>query len=100
MEEVILDSEIPIIIPTNAKGELEINFLGPRGTIPGFSISDLLTGSMSLNLKNKVKDKIILIGATATALEDIRVTAFDPKLPGIEIHASIIDNILGAVLDN
>ena len=94
MEEVILDSEIPRTIPTNAKGEMEINFLGPRGTFPGFSLSDLLDDSKSLSLKNKIKDKIVLIGATATALEDIRVTPFDPKLPGIEIHASIIDNIL------
>lgn len=95
MEEVILDSaSSTIIIPTNAKGELEVNFLGPRGTFPSFSLSDLLDESKSLSLKNKIKDKIILVGATATALEDIRVTSFDPKLPGIEIHASVIDNIL------
>jgi adenylate cyclase len=94
MDEVILDNEHPIVIPTNAKGELEINFLGPRGTFPGFSISDLLNDEVSRNLKDKIKDKIILIGATATALEDIRVTSFDPKLPGVEIHANIIDNIL------
>ncbi|MBT3184765.1 MAG: adenylate/guanylate cyclase domain-containing protein [Nitrospina sp.] len=94
MEEVILDGKSTITIPANTKGELEINFLGPRGTFPGFSISDLLDDSLSLSLRNKVKGKIILVGATATALEDIRVTAFDPKLPGIEIHASIIDNIL------
>jgi adenylate cyclase len=95
MEEVILDSaSSTLVIPTNAKGELEINFLGPRGTFPGFSLSDLLDDSKSARLKDKIKDKIILVGATATALEDIRVTSFDPKLPGIEIHASIIDNIL------
>ena len=94
MEEVILDSENSITIPTNSKGELEINYLGPRGTFPEFSISDLLNESKSLSLKNKIKGKIVLIGATATALEDIRVTPFDPKLPGVEIHASIIDNIL------
>lgn len=94
MDEVILDSNTAITIPTNAKGELEINFLGPRDTFPGFSISDLLDDSKRLSLKNKIKGKIILVGATATALEDIRVTPFDPKLPGIEIHASIIDNIL------
>lgn len=94
MEEVMLDSETTLTIPTNAKGELEVNFLGPRGTFPGFSLSDLLDDSKSLSLKNKIKGKIVLVGATATALEDIRVTSFDPKLPGIEIHASIIDNIL------
>jgi adenylate cyclase len=94
MDEVILDSDTVINIPTNSKGELEINFLGPRDTFPGFSISDLLNDSERKSLSAKIKNRIILIGATATALEDIRVTPFDPKLPGVEIHASIIDNIL------
>ncbi len=94
MEEVILDSKLPLTIPTNKIGELEVNFLGPRDTFPGFPLSDLLDDSKSSYLKDKIKGKIILVGATATALEDIRVTPFDPKLPGIEIHASIIDNIL------
>jgi adenylate cyclase len=35
-----------------------------------------------------------LIGATATGLEDLRVTPFDPVLPGVELHAAVIDNIL------
>ncbi|MBT3922802.1 MAG: CHASE2 domain-containing protein [Nitrospina sp.] len=94
MEEVILDNDNPIVIPTNSKGEMEVNYLGPRGTFPGISISDLLENDLNNEIKEKVRNKIVLIGATATALEDLKPTPFDPALPGVEIHATIIDNIL------
>lgn len=94
MEEVILDHKNPIVIPTNSRGEMEINYLGPRETIPGISISDLLDQSSNSVIKNTVQNKIVLIGATATALEDLKSTPFDAALPGVEIHATVIDNIL------
>ncbi len=92
MEEVIMDADESVVIPTNSKGELEINHLGPRGTFNSFSISDLLNPDYQSKLKEKVQGNIVLIGATATALEDLRSTPFDPVLPGVEIHATILDN--------
>jgi adenylate cyclase len=92
MEEVIMDSDESVIIPTNPQGELEINHLGPRGTFSSFSISDLLQPEKQSKLKEKIQGNIVLIGATATALEDLRSTPFDPALPGVEIHATILDN--------
>jgi len=92
MEEVIMDADESVIIPTNSKGELEINHLGPRGTFSSFSISDLLKPEKLSELKDKIQGNIVLIGATATALEDLRSTPFDPILPGVEIHATILDN--------
>jgi len=40
------------------------------------------------------KDKIALIGASAPGLMDLRSTPIDPAYPGVEIHATIIQNIL------
>jgi adenylate cyclase len=94
MEEVILDHKEPIVIPTNSRGEMAVNYMGPRGTFPSFSISDLLEKSLNKELKERVRNKIVLIGATATALEDLKPTPFDPALPGVEIHATVMDNIL------
>jgi len=45
-------------------------------------------------MKGSLKDKIIIIGATATAIGDIKVTPFDPLFPGVEIQATVIDNVL------
>jgi adenylate cyclase len=93
-EKVILDAANPIEIPINNKGELLVNFLGSRGTFPHISITDLIHGRDNFIPKESLKDKIIIVGATATALEDLKVTPFDPLYPGAEIHATVIDNVL------
>jgi len=93
-ERVLLDSEEPINIPTNEKGELLINFLGKGGAFPYYSATDLLHDRSGLVPENSLRDKIVLIGATAAGLEDLKATPFDPVFPGVEFHATVIDNIL------
>ncbi|MBU3915977.1 adenylate/guanylate cyclase domain-containing protein, partial [bacterium] len=52
------------------------------------------------NLENLVvnpdilKDKIVLIGASAVGVEDLKQIAYGPNFPGVYLHASIISNIL------
>jgi adenylate cyclase len=44
---------------------------------------------------NTFSGKIVLIGATATGIGDLRTTPFGGlDYPGVEIHANVIDNIL------
>jgi adenylate cyclase len=93
-EKVILDAAEPIEIPINSSGELLVNFLGSGGTFPHISITDLLHDRQNAIPKGSLKDKIVIVGATATALGDIKVTPFDPLYPGVEIQATIIDNVL------
>src|SRR5574337_541026 len=41
------------------------------------------------------RDKIVLVGASATGIGDLRSTPFGGlDYPGVEIHANVIDNIL------
>ena len=93
-EKVILDAREPIDIPINNKGELLVNFLGGGETFPHVSISDLLHDRNDAIPSGTLKDKIVIIGATATALGDIKVTPFDPVYPGVKIQATIINNVL------
>lgn len=78
-------------IPTTEYGEMLINFDGAQGTFPYISASDVLFDRAP---QERIKDKIALIGPTATGILDLRVTPFDPAFPGVEVHANIIDNIL------
>jgi adenylate cyclase len=78
-------------IPTDEHGQLLINYLGPPKTFPHVSISDILSGKLK---KGTFKDKIVLVGATAMGTHDLRSTPFHPLHPGVEIHATVIDNIL------
>lgn len=40
------------------------------------------------------KNKIIVVGATATALKDIKSTSIGENYPGVDIQATCIDNVL------
>jgi len=41
-----------------------------------------------------VKGKIVLIGASAEGLKDLRSTALRPYRPGVEVHANVIEQVL------
>ena len=78
-------------IPTDGYGRMLINYRGPAGTFPVYSVSDILDRTTP---PGTFKDKIILIGPTAIGIYDLRVTPFSNNMPGIEKHASVVDNIL------
>ena len=78
-------------IPTDEFGRMLINYRGPNRTFPMYSISDLLDRNLPAGT---FKEKIVLIGATAIGIYDLRVTPYSPNMAGIEKHASVVDNIL------
>ena len=78
-------------LPTDEHGQLLINFRGPPRTFPHYSASDILAGKLP---DGTFKDKIVLVGATAIGVGDLRSTPFSPVFPGAEVHANVIDNIL------
>ncbi|MCK5517512.1 MAG: CHASE2 domain-containing protein, partial [Desulfobulbaceae bacterium] len=78
-------------IPTDEMGQLLINYLGPPKTFPHISISDILSGRLP---KGTFQDKIVIVGATAMGTHDLRSAPVAPLFPGVEIHATVIDNIL------
>ncbi len=95
-EDLVLDYQGAIhlgstVIPTDERARMLINYRGPNGTFPMYSISDILDRTLPAGT---FKDKIVLIGATAIGIYDLRVTPFSPNMAGIEKHASVVDNIL------
>jgi len=78
-------------IPTDEYGRTLINYLGPPNTFPNISITDILHGNYQ---KGIFKDKIVIVGATAEGIYDLRNTPFSAVHPGLEVHANVIDNII------
>jgi adenylate cyclase len=77
--------------PSAADGQLLLNYRGPGGTFPHVPAADVLEGRVPAQT---FRGKMVLVGVTATAVGDIRVTPFDGMLPGVEVHATAIDNVL------
>ncbi len=80
-----------ITIPTDELGRVMVNYRGGAKTFRHISVTDILQGSVP---EESLKDKIVIVGATAVGIYDLRVTPFSNIFPGVEIHANLIDNIL------
>ena len=78
-------------IPVTEDGDFLVNFYGPMQTFTYLSASDVLDGTIG---PMQVKDKIVLIGATAAALHDLHTTPYGSLYPGVEVQANIIENII------
>lgn len=68
-------------------------FAGPPGTVPNYSLTDVLTGMVNSSVW---KNKMVLIGATAHDLHDEQLTptSHGQLMSGVEIHANILHTIL------
>jgi adenylate cyclase len=73
-------------------GRLAINYRGPERTYPYYSIVDVVQRKVP---PGTFKDKIVLVGASATGIGDLRTPPYGGiTYPGVEVHANAIDNML------
>jgi len=79
-------------VRTDDLGRVYINYHGPSYTYPHYSMADIIEHKAPAGA---FSGKIVLVGATATGIGDLRTTPFGGlDYPGVEIHANVIDNIL------
>jgi adenylate cyclase len=81
-----------LIVHPDDVSRVLVNFHGPARTYPYVSFADAAKKQFP---PGTFKDKIVLVGASATGIGDLRVTPFGGlDFPGVEVHANLIDNIL------
>ncbi len=78
-------------LPTDRWGRMIVNYYGPSYTFPHLSIVDILDGKVN---QKDLEGRVILVGATAIGIYDLRVTPLAAAMPGVEKHASVIASIL------
>jgi adenylate cyclase len=78
-------------IPTDLSGRVLINYRGKEQTFAYLSASDLIGGTKDPGI---LKDKIILVGTSALATYDQKITPLAADIPGVEKNASVVSNIL------
>ena len=90
-------------LQANSTGFIEFNSRGPGYTFPYVSAIDVLAIGenvegvqleQSLNAAEKLKDAYVLIGLSALGAADLRAFSFDKIVPGVEGHATVLDNLL------
>lgn len=90
-------------IPVDHRSEIPIQFLGyggawqpehyygPEYFMSYVSLVDVLFHRFP---KGTFKDKYVLIGSTSPTLSDHVGSPFSPAFPGLEVHATVLDNLI------
>ena len=88
IESVIIK---PNRVPTDANGRIWVYFSPHAREKRYVSAADVINGTVPVS---RIQNKLVLVGTSATGMLDIRVTPVDDNLPGVEVHANMIETIL------
>ncbi len=78
-------------IPLDAAGNLLVRFRGGGGSYEHVSALSVLNGRLDPEL---LRGRIAFIGVSAIGLTEYRPIPQDPLFTGVELHATVVDNIL------
>ena len=89
-------------IPLDRDGNAVLNYRGPSGVHQAYSAAWILQNELAFRAGQTpspeagaaVRGKYVLFGFSAPGLFDIHATPLDSKCPGVEIHATLLDNLL------
>ena len=77
-------------IPTDRNGQLWVYF-GKHDQARFVSAADVLDGKAGSDVFSR---KLVMIGTSAVGLLDTKTTPLDRVMPGVEVHAQVLENIL------
>jgi adenylate cyclase len=90
-----------VFIPTDRFGQVIVPYigesqLGQAGTYPYISVTDLMNETLTEAEEAALFNSLVLVGATATGMFDLRSTPLENIYPGVEVHANILNAILNS----
>ena len=77
-------------LPTDRNGQLWIHF-APHDRARYVSAMDVLEGRVGAQ---RLERRLVIIGTSAAGLLDLKTTPVDPSMPGVEVHAQILESML------
>jgi len=80
-----------VVIPTDQKARMLIDHVGPEGSLPHVSATDVIHRRFP---PGTFTGKAVLIGASALGTYDQKAVPFSANFPGVEKNATVVENIL------
>lgn len=77
-------------IPTDKNGQLWVHYARQDPSIY-VSAADVLDNTVP---PGKINGKLVLVGTSAVGLNDIKTTPVSSTMPGVEIHAQVLESVL------
>jgi adenylate cyclase len=81
-------------VPVSEDGTFIPRFIGPRGTYTTLGADDVFEMMMEDDDGGVFEGAVILVGYTAVDLFDLKPTPFSANYPGVEVHATVYDNLM------
>jgi adenylate cyclase len=88
-------------VPLDSKGRELIRWYGPAYTYKHYSVWQVFNSALESERGQKpdippesFRNKIVLIGPTAASIADLHANAFSANFPGVELQATVVDNLL------
>ncbi|MBN8541639.1 MAG: adenylate/guanylate cyclase domain-containing protein [Deltaproteobacteria bacterium] len=115
LEVIDQKDKVRMQIPIDEAGRMMINYSGPQQMFEYVSASSILnnerevlvqsrkqdpqtgikgTFTEKIEKKKFLKDKLLIVGATAIGVYDLRLSPFEENYPGVETHANVLSNLL------
>jgi adenylate cyclase len=77
-------------VPTDKNGQFWVHF-NRHDPARYVSAADVLNGRAPAD---RFRGRLVLVGTSAVGLLDIKTTPVEPAMPGVEVHAEILENVL------
>jgi adenylate cyclase len=77
-------------VPTDVHGQIWVHF-APNDPSIYVSAADVLEGKVDADA---IAGRLVLIGTAAVGLQDVKTTPISPVMPGVEIHAQVLEAAL------
>jgi len=89
-------------LPMSSDGRVTLNWFGDTGLvdnnnfkyIPLWKVVESMDGGKEVLAKDTFTDKVVFVGTSVFSLSDIKSVPTSKYMPGVEVHATLFDNIV------
>lgn len=89
--KLLSEGQIVRRVPLDSQSRFFFNYYGKSHRFRYISFSDVLLGRIEHGF---FAGKIVLVGSSAAGLRDIKTSPLEPDYPGVELHATMMMNLI------
>lgn len=90
VQAIIVQGDNPIAVPTDPQATLWPHY-AKKTAARYLSAREVVKSTFD---PKRVENKLVIFGASAAGLRDLRTTPVDADIPGVEVHAQLLESML------
>lgn len=90
VRSILVQGDNPILVPTDGQATLWPHY-AKWTNVRYLSAREVVKGTFD---PARIENKLVIFGASATGLRDLRTTPVDADIPGVEVHAQLLESML------